>query len=170
MSERNNNSSEGQPGRPASLALHTHWLPLNRKSAQIFCYDQEGGEEIRVEHVPLSLTFEGMSLFCLTDWLLSSSELFELKGGRAEEPANWLLVPMAVCLRVPVSTSPPRPLSLLPSWPGLLLQALPTAEVPRSSPASLRCLLTQVVPLFLLALGAVPWKIAADWEPATWLF
>lgn len=43
MSERNNNSSEGQPGHPASLALHAPWLPLNRKSAQIFCYDQEGG-------------------------------------------------------------------------------------------------------------------------------
>lgn len=43
MSERNNNSSEGQPGHPASPTLHTHWLSLYRKSAQIFCYDQEAG-------------------------------------------------------------------------------------------------------------------------------
>ena len=170
MSEGNNNSSEGQPGHPASLALHTHWLPLNRKSAQIFCYDQErgGGDPCWT-----CATFTGFwrnIIMCLTDWLISCPELFELKGSRAEEPENWLLIPIAVCLQVRISVSPPRSPSLLPSWPGLLLQTLLTAEVPGYLPVSLHCMLTQAVPVYLLALGAVPWKMAADWEPTIWLF
>lgn len=115
---------------------------------------KKGGEEICVEHVPLSLTFEGMQLFRLTDWLLSFSELFELKGGRAEEPANWLLVPMAVCLRVPVSASPPSPpfsLTLLARAAAAnfahsrgtqvlaCLSALPADAGGSSWPSSLRC-------------------------------
>lgn len=56
-----------------------------------------------------------------------------MKGDRAEEPENWLLTLIAVCLQIPISASPPHSPPLLPPRPGLLFQAVLTAAVPGSS-------------------------------------